>query len=276
VILRETFQSEFFDRQPEPDLIMDNVENVNAFDEAGEVGALPAIYAYNAEKATATIKRANTVVDLGCGSGVFLSLMAEINPSIQFIGLDLSNPMLEKARDNLTRKGLENVQLKKQDFSDLSCFEDHSIDAVVSLQAFHHLPDFDHLEKVFAEVSRVLKPDGAVYFQDLIRLKHKSSVLHFAYYDKSTPEATKKDGEYSMYAAFRFDEYKELSKKYFGEKLDVFKTGGVGLYTILKTADRGFGDQERGRIKKYISTLSPETKKIYRDLKFFHWLGGLK
>lgn len=46
--------------------------------------------------------------DLGCSTGITLSsLCSAVRPDVQFIGIDNSEAMLEKARDNLLRLGID-------------------------------------------------------------------------------------------------------------------------------------------------------------------------
>ncbi|MCB9024672.1 MAG: class I SAM-dependent methyltransferase [Bdellovibrionaceae bacterium] len=276
IILRELFSTDYFIREPEPDLIMDEQEQVEAFAQAGKVGALTGVYAYHVEKATPTLQGAKTVIDLGCGSGTFLIKMARLNPDIHFIGLDLSEPMLEKTEEAIRLRALKNVELRLGDFTDLSAFADKSVDGIMSLQALHHLPKYENLEKLYTEIGRVLAPEGAVYLQDLIRLKSKISALHFAYYDEETPHITKLDGERSMRAAFLYSELQELAERYLPETVQSYKTAGVGLYFVQKTPDREVNPETQKRLQSLLGNMTKDTRKVYNDLRLFHRLGGLK
>ena len=276
VVLRETLTTKAFAREPEPDLIMTDESQVNAFTQAGREGVIAGVYAYHVEHATPTIQGARTVLDLGCGSGTFLIKMARTNPDIQFIGLDLSESMLEVAHKAVHTRGLKNIQFRKCDFTNLTAYSDASVDAVMSLQALHHLPTLAHLERMYSEVRRVLVPDGAIYFQDLLRLKRKQSVLHFAYYDPHVPELTQLDGERSLRAAFSFPEFENFAKTYLPQNVKCFKTGVIGLYMVQKTPDRTLKPETKLRLDAYLANMPPQTRKFYKDIRFFHYLGGLK
>lgn len=276
IIFKEMLTTKRFDREPEPDLIMEDKEQVEAFTLAGEIGTLAPVYFYHIEKATPTLHGAKTVLDLGCGSGFFLNEMAKINPDIQFIGYDLSDLMLETAKKAINSQGLKNVKLRKGDFTDLSAFADKSVDGIMSLQALHHLPSIEHLEKLYSEIGRVIKPDGAIYIQDFIRLKNRESVLHFAYYDLETPYLTQIDGERSMMAAFLFIEFQALAKKYLPENLRNYKTAFADLFMVQKTPDRKLQPETQSRLESNLSTMSKEARSIYSDIRLFLRLGGLK
>lgn len=276
VILRENFTSDQIQREPEPNLIMEDGDQVKAFTEAGRAPALLAVYAYHAERVSQVLHGAKRVVDLGCGSGVFLIKLARLNPDIQFIGFDLSPTMLNQAKLFALERDLKNIEFRQADFTDLSEFDNQSLDGVVSLQAFHHLPNHSYLEKLYSEVGRVLKPDGALYFQDLIRMKSLNSVMHFAHYDEKAPLLTREDGVHSMKAAFLFKDFVEVSKKYLPKNVSSYKTACVDLYMVQKTPFKKLSEEKKQRIQAYIESLPKEARKIYKDLKLFHRLGGLK
>jgi ubiquinone/menaquinone biosynthesis C-methylase UbiE len=76
--------------------------------------------------------------------------------------VDLSEEMLEKAEGYASERGVNNLSFMKQDLTDLSSFDNQSVDAVVSTVTLHYLHDFASLEKTFSEIERVLKKDGGL------------------------------------------------------------------------------------------------------------------
>lgn len=275
-IVRELVLNDHFERVQEPDLVMEDPEQIEAFEMAGRTpGALNGLYIYHAARCSRVISGAKNVLDLGCGPGVPLIKLARLNPDIQFTGLDLSEEMLEKARANAVDRGLTNISFRMADITELSDFSDHSFDAVTSMQAFHHLPTMGHLEQTFQQVARVLKPDGAIYFQDLSRLKSRHSTVHFAYYDPNQPLLTQIDGERSMRAAFLHSDYVELTKKYLPQA-SVFKTALVELYTVVATKEREISEDLEQRIKSMEKSLDKESRQVHGDVKLLHRMGGFK
>ncbi|SDM74640.1 class I SAM-dependent methyltransferase [Acetanaerobacterium elongatum] len=93
--------------------------------------------------------RPDTVVDLGCGTG--LSILAWLGHCTRVIGIDASEDMLAFAR----RRESEQVRFIKA-FSHDTGLDAGSVDAVVCSQSFHWMNPADTL----AEVNRVLKPGG--------------------------------------------------------------------------------------------------------------------
>lgn len=101
------------------------------------------------------------VVDLGCGTGTALRTLKKTFRKAQVVGLDLSPGMLERARrqSRLTRP----VRLVEADMAALP-FRSRSVDLVVSNLA---LPWLERWDRVFEDVTRVLKPGGMFLFSML-------------------------------------------------------------------------------------------------------------
>lgn len=89
------------------------------------------------------------VLDAGCGSGLFSSMV--INTGAQLIGIDAAPGLLEVAR----RRNLKNNFLEE----DLEAmpFTKNFFDVVAGFNSFQYAGNF---EKALAEATRVLKPGG--------------------------------------------------------------------------------------------------------------------
>lgn len=98
-------------------------------------------------------------VDLACGTGDLTFLLAERYPGGRIVGLDITEPMLEIARQRNTHP---NVSFVNQDMGSLG-FASESVDIVTGSYALRNAP---HLETVIDEVGRVLKPGGVAAFLD--------------------------------------------------------------------------------------------------------------
>jgi len=79
-------------------------------------------------------------------------------------GLDLSKPMLDKARDNLRQVGVLNVQWLHA-AADAIPLPDGSVDLVTANGIFNLSPDKD---AVMREVARVLRPGGRTVFAEIV------------------------------------------------------------------------------------------------------------
>ncbi|HHD78296.1 MAG TPA: class I SAM-dependent methyltransferase [Epsilonproteobacteria bacterium] len=120
----------------------------------------------------ADIKEGDTVLDLGCGAGVdVLVSRLYIGESGSVIGVDITPKMVEKSAEHAKLAGFSNIQILENSFDNLT-LEDESVDVVISNGAINLTAC---KESVFAEVYRVLKPDGKIYFADMIDISKPSS-----------------------------------------------------------------------------------------------------
>ena len=92
----------------------------------------------------------DTVVDLGCGTGVNLPYLVDaVGPEGRVIVVDLTPEMLTKAREKIDRAGWQNVELVESDMADFSFPED--VTAVLSTLALATIPDYDAVVQRVAE-----------------------------------------------------------------------------------------------------------------------------
>jgi SAM-dependent methyltransferase len=238
-VVREMFTRERSERVTEPDLVMDDPENVAAYVEAGREHAVMApVYLFHCANICEVIRPGDTVVDLACGPANQLAMVARLNPETKFIGVDLSQPMLERARELIERQGLKNVEFRHGDITDLSFFADRSVDAVMSTMALHHLPTFDLLCRTYAEVARILKQGGGVYMVDFGHLKSKRSIDYFAYqYADRQPALFTEDYYNSLHAAFYPDDFRKAVQPLEG-RARLYSTIGLPFMMALKSAPR--------------------------------------
>lgn len=240
-VVREMFTGERSERVTEPDLVMDDPDNVAAYVEAGrEHGVMAPVYLFHCANICEVIRPGDTVVDLACGPANQLAMVARLNPDTKFIGVDLSEPMLERARELIERQGLKNVEFRHGDITDLSFFADHSIDAVMSTMALHHLPTVDLLCRTYAEVARILKPGGGVYMADFGHLKSKRSIDYFAYqHAERQPALFTEDYYNSLHAAFYPEDFRKAVEPLTREgRAQLHTTFGLPFMVVLKSAPR--------------------------------------
>jgi phosphatidylethanolamine/phosphatidyl-N-methylethanolamine N-methyltransferase len=99
------------------------------------------------------IKAGDRVLEVGVGTGINAGLYP---PDCVVTGIDLSEPMLEKARERVLRKGVSNIRLLAMDAADLK-FPDNSFDIVYAPYVISVVPD---PVAVVREMRRVCRPGG--------------------------------------------------------------------------------------------------------------------
>ena len=279
-VYRELFTRERSPRVNEPDLVMDDPDKVAAYARAGkEDGVMAPVYLFHCAQICEVIRPGDTVLDLGCGPATQLGMVARVNPECQFIGMDLSPDMLTKARQHLEEQGLTNVSLRQGDITNLASLADHSVDAVMSTVALHHLPDVSYLEKVFSEIRRVLKPGGGIYLVDFGHLKAEKSIESFAYqYADRQAELFTLDYLYSLRAAFALDDFERLTAKYLATGARVYSTFFMPYMVAVKSPTRlaRLDPARRHQLDKFRCNMPRYHQKDLSDLKVFFRLGGLR
>jgi len=110
-------------------------------------------------------ERIDRFLDLGTGDGRLLRLVGERHPAAKGVGLDSSQPMLDRAAESLATD--PSVELRRHDLSS-PLAESGPFDAVVSGLAIHHLED-ERKRALFGEVHDLLAPGGVFANLDLVR-----------------------------------------------------------------------------------------------------------
>jgi len=113
----------------------------------------------------AKIKPGGTVVDIGCGTGFLTSLAAKaVGRKGKVIGIDLSEEMLKKADENMTKMGSKGkVEFKIGDAENIP-LEEEIADAVIGNMILHHCPE---PKSAIREMARILRTNGRLVLSDL-------------------------------------------------------------------------------------------------------------
>lgn len=106
------------------------------------------------------------LLDIGAGTGRFLSFVKSVQPEMKAIALDLSEPYLARARKRAAKMGQEMEFLAAP--AEKIPLPDASVDIITSIYLFHELPPKIR-ERAAKDIARVLKPGGLFVFADSIQ-----------------------------------------------------------------------------------------------------------
>jgi ubiquinone/menaquinone biosynthesis C-methylase UbiE len=199
----------------------------------------------------AGIRAGDHVLDLGSGAGndCFVA-RAIVGETGQVTGIDFSEDMLEKARQNALKLGYSNVEFIRGDIENI-LLPDHSFDVVVSNCVLNLVPD---KTKAFAEIIRVLKPGGHFCISDVVlkgelpaKLKKDaemyagcvSGALPVEEYLDLIAQAGFKDVTVHKQKSIQIPE--EILKHYLkGEELKTYLAKDSGLFSITVSGKKAF------------------------------------
>jgi ubiquinone/menaquinone biosynthesis C-methylase UbiE len=107
------------------------------------------------------------VLDVGCGSGRAINLLARNFPNSRFKGCDFSAEGIGAARDEAEKLGLTNARFEIKDAAAIGEVEQYDL-----ITAFDAIHDQARPDAVLREIYRALRPDGTFLMQDIAGSSH--------------------------------------------------------------------------------------------------------
>ncbi|MGB2630566.1 MAG: arsenite methyltransferase [Candidatus Omnitrophota bacterium] len=204
--------------------------------------------------ALASLVEGETVVDLGSGGGMDAFLAAnKVGESGKVIGIDMTGPMIEKAKENAQKGGFKNVEFRLGDIEDIP-LDDGIADCVISNCVINLAGD---KQKVFNEAFRILKPGGRLMVSDMVLVM-------------DLPEKILKSAE--MYAgcisgALKKEEYLDRIKNAGFENISIIGQAPVrlldyvGADAVITEAVKGFSEEEINAAGNAVISIKISAKK---------------
>lgn len=128
--------------------------------------------AFNMELITDAIRACyptlTSVMDIGCGAGNYMVKLLQKVPDFNVTLVDLSQPMLTRARERIQPLTSGTVTINKGDFRTVAV-EPGSIQVIVATAVLHHLRDEADWEASFAQLYDLLQPGGSLWVFDLVQ-----------------------------------------------------------------------------------------------------------
>ena len=106
-------------------------------------------------------------LDVGCGSGRALNLLAATFPKSRFTGFDLSREAVEAGSRQAAELRLANVRFEARDVAALD-----DVDRFDLVTAFDAVHDQAHPDRALAAIARALRPDGVFLMQEIAGSSH--------------------------------------------------------------------------------------------------------
>ncbi|HEV3167136.1 MAG TPA: methyltransferase domain-containing protein [Isosphaeraceae bacterium] len=134
----------------------------------------PLVLELIAQAAAATCPEARDLLDVGCGAGNYALKLLERQPGLNVTLLDLSLPMLERARQRVSAATPGSVTTLRGDIRDVELGAGR-FDVIVAAAVLHHLRTDQEWDDVFTKFHRALRPGGSIWISDLI--EHTSAPI---------------------------------------------------------------------------------------------------
>lgn len=222
------------ERIPEPE-VMDDLDGVEAYSAAASQAYLERIDRTFVEHAVSLGVAEGHALDIGAGPGVIPIMLAARVPRLRLTGVDLSEPMLQKARNAAEEAGVsDRLDFRLGDAKSLP-FPERRFDLVLCNSLLHHLPAPLAL---FNEISRVSKPRGAILLRDLRRPSRFEFPLHAGWFGRHYSGVMRRLYRDSLLAAYTRAELEDLLHRSELAGARVFRTActHIGIERAARTA----------------------------------------
>ena len=172
---------------------------------------------------------ATELLDIGCGAGNYTLKMLSKVPGLNCTLNDLSMPMLEKARERVSKETKGTITIVQDDMRNLDLPDAH-FDIVLAAATLHHLRDDADWELVFTKIYKALKPGGSIWISDLIT--QESASINRLFEDKYGAYLETLGGPEYRQKVFDYIDYEDTPRS-LNYQLDLLKKVGFSTTEIL-------------------------------------------
>jgi arsenite methyltransferase len=197
----------------------------------------------------AGIRKGDHVLDLGSGAGndCFVA-RAIVGDEGKITGIDLTEQMIKKARENCAKLNYQNVEFVQGDIEAMP-FEGNIFDVIISNCVLNLVPD---KTKAFSEIFRVLKPGGHFSVSDVVikgtlseKMQKDAEMYAGCVSGASEMNEYLKIIDDSGFFKIKVHKQKEiklpesiLSELNNQDQLNSYRTGDTGIYSITVSAEK--------------------------------------
>lgn len=111
--------------------------------------------------------QAETLLDVGCGAGNYSLKMLSKVPDLACTLVDLSYPMLERAKERISGETKSEIKILQGDIREVQ-LPASGFDIILAGAVLHHLRGELDWENMFSKLFRLLKPGGCLFISDLV------------------------------------------------------------------------------------------------------------
>lgn len=182
-----------------------------------------------AKAAAKTTPHAKRLLDIGCGAGNNTIKTLRYLNGLDCDLVDLSFPMLERARERILKEKTGKIRLFQGDVREIELGKD-TYDVVLAAAVLHHLRDESDWEFVFKKIFDAVSPGGSFWISDMVF--HDIPVIHELMWEKYGDYLESLGGK--EYRAKVFDYIdKEDSPRSLTYQLELMKKVGFGKVEVL-------------------------------------------
>ena len=185
---------------------------VDGYDEHMKSNIEGASKFYNFTASLLPMEKDKRILDLGCGTGLELEELFQMNPYAKVTGIDLTKAMLETLKAKFPDKDITTVCGSYFEVP----FGEEVFDAAVSVESLHHFTKEQKLP-LYKKLNKALKPGGyfiltdyfaeseeeeVFYGQELLRIRKEQELPDGVFYHYDTPLTVEHEKEALMEAGF--------------------------------------------------------------------------